>query len=106
MKNSINELVEYNQNNVLREFAKRIGVAPKQIVERNKGACITDIRHLYCKLRYDMHGLTYTATGREIGRSHSTVKYGVERINNLLRYNDKIIVELWNRVRNIPELYL
>ena len=106
MKNNINELLEHTKNSVMSEFAKRIGVEPKQIIERNKGTHITDIRHLYCKLRYDMHDLTYTATGREIGRSHSTVKYGVERINSLLRYNDKIIVELWNKVKNIPELYL
>ena len=106
MKQSKNEPLESNENKVMREFAKRLEVTPMQIMQPNKSAHICDIRHLYCKLRHDWHGLSYSATGREIGRVHATVKYGVRRINKLLLMNDKKILKMWNRVKDISGLYL
>ena len=97
---------DYSENRVLNEFAKRLDVTPMQIIQHNKSSHICDIRHLYCKLRHDRHGETYSATGREIGRAHATVKYGVSRINDLLDMNDKKIVAMWNRVRDISGFYL
>ena len=89
------------ENRVMNEFAMRLNITPMQIIEHNKSAHISDIRQLYCKLRHDWHGVTYSATGREIGRAHATVKYSVMRINELLYLNDKKTVEMWNRVRDI-----
>ena len=106
MKQSNNELLERHYNKVMNEFAKRLNVTPIQIMEPNKSSHICDVRHLYCKLRHDRHGVTYSATGREIGRAHSTVKYSVKRINDLLLMNDKRILKMWSRVRDISELYI
>ena len=106
MKQTNNELLERNDNRVLSEFAKRLDVTPMQIMEHNKEPHICDVRHLYCKLRHDWHGLTYSETGREIGRCHGTVKYGVRRINDLLLMNNNKILKMWNKVRDISGLYL
>ena len=103
MINMKNELHKGIENRVMNEFAMRLNITPMQIMEHNKSAHISDIRHLYCKLRHDRHGITYSATGREIGRVHATVKYGVTRINKLLCMNDKRMVAMWNRVRDISE---
>jgi chromosomal replication initiation ATPase DnaA len=94
------------ENRVMHEFAKRLNVTPMQIIQHDKSAHISDIRHLYCKLRHDRHGVNYSATGREIGRAHATVKYAVKRINDLLNMNDKKTVEKWNKIRNISGYYL
>ena len=106
MKQSNNELLERTENKVMDEFARRLDVTPLQIKEPNKSSHICDVRHLYCKLRHDWHGVNYSATGREIGRAHTTVKYGVKRINKLLMKNDKKILKMWNRVRDISGLYV
>lgn len=100
-----NTLLELSENKVLCEFAKQLNVTPMQIVAPNKTSRITDIRHLYCKLRYEKHGLTYLETGSEIGRHHATVRYGIMRINNLIRFNDQRITAMWNRVKDIPGFY-
>ncbi len=106
MKNIKNVLLEHTENKVMIEFAMQFNITPMQIIEPNKSSQISDIRHLYCKLRHDWHGVNYSATGREIGRSHATVKYGVMRINELLKLNDKKIVSMWSRVKNISGFYM
>ena len=90
-----------NENRVMNEYAMRLNITPMEIIQYNNRAHISDIRHLYCKLRHDRHGVTYSETGREIGRAHATVKYAVMRINDLLNMNDKKIMKMWNRVRYI-----
>ena len=92
------------EEKVMHEFTKRLKITPKQIMEHNKEPLISDIRYLYCKLRYDMHGVTFKTVGLELGRSYSTVWYGVHRINDLLDRNDEIILDLWNKVKDIGEL--
>ena len=93
------------ENKVLIVFANRLGVTPMQIIAKNKSSHITDIRHLYCKLRYEMHGETYLKTGQEINRTYTPVRSGVMRINNLIYTNDKKIVAMWNRVKDIPGFF-
>ena len=106
MKTIKNETHERTESKVMNEYAKRFNVNSMQIIEQNKSAHICSIRHLYCKLRHDKHGLSYSATGREIGRCHSTVKYAVTRINKLLLINNKTMMAMWNKVRDISESYL
>ena len=106
MKKTENELLMGYGNRVMNEFAMRLNITPMQIIQQNKSGHISDIRQLYCKLRHDRHGLTYSATGREIGRVHATVKYGVMRINELLHMNDKNILAMWNKVRDISGYHL
>lgn len=106
MKNSINKPLGHTENSVLNEYAKRLQVTPMQIVNHNKSSEISDIRQLYCKLRHDCHGVSYSAIGREIGRGHTTVKCGVMRINDMLAINDNKIVALWSRVKDILAHYV
>ena len=105
MKETKIQTLEVTENKVLIEFANRLGVTPMQIVEKNKSSHITDIRYLYCKLRYEMHGATYLKTGQEICRAYTPVRSGVIRINNLIYSNDKKIVAMWNKVKDIPAYY-
>lgn len=105
MKETINQPLESTENKVLIEFAKLMGVTPTQIKAKNKIRHMSDIRHLYCKLRYEMHSVTYSATGREIDRHAATVRYGVMRINNMLLLNDSKTVAMWNRIKDIPGFY-
>ena len=97
------ELQESNENRIINEFAKRLQISPLQLIEQNKNRRISDARQLYCKLRYDRHGLSYKELGHELDRAHTTVRYGVLRINNLL-LNDKRILTMWNMVKDISEL--
>ena len=98
-------LVKNNENRVLNEFAKRLKVTPKQILEHNKTPYFSEIRQLYCKLRSEMHGISYSETAREIGRTHTSVINGVKRINDLLFWKDRNIVKMWNRVKDTPGMY-
>ena len=84
MKETNNKTLERTENKVLIEFAKLMGVTPTQIKAKNKIRQMSDMRHLYCKLRYEMHSVTYSAIGREIDRQAATVRYGVMRITPLL----------------------
>ena len=98
IRNTLHELFE---NKVLCEFAKLFNTTPMELIEANKSSRITEIRHLYCKLRYENHGLTHLETGREIGRHYTTVQYGIVRINDLIDLNDQRIVAMWDRVKDI-----
>ena len=106
MKAITEELLVNSENKVLIEFAKPLGVSPMQIIEQNRKSSITDIRHLYCTLRRQCHGATYSDTALEISRSPATVKYAVARITDLLRMGDKKITALWDKVKDIPGFYL
>ena len=105
MENIKNKLHEPTDNKVMIQFAKRFGISPMQIISQDKCSHISDIRHLYCKLRYECHDLTYAEIGHEISRSITAVYYGVNRINDLLRAKNKKIVTMWKRVKNIGDLY-
>lgn len=106
MQKLIYQLVNDTENKVLMEFAKLFNVTPTEITEQNKNRHLSDIRHLYCKLRYEMHGASYSTIAREIDRTHTTVKYGIMRVNNLIHVNEKKIVTMWNRAKNIMGYYL
>ena len=106
MKNTTINLHAGSRNSVLHEFAKRLDITPMEIIQQNKKSEISDVRHLYYKLRYDRHGVSFSALGRELGRDPSTVRYGVRRIENLLSLQDERIVELWHKVRDISEMAL
>ena len=97
--------LEISQNKVIDEFAKRLEVTPMQIIERNTKSSISDIRHLYCALRYQCHGATYSDIASEIDRSPATVMYAVRRITDLLNMGDKKITALWRKVKDIPGYY-
>jgi chromosomal replication initiation ATPase DnaA len=100
------ELNEEFEKKIITEFARLLGVTPTQIIAKNRCQHITDVRHLYCKLRCEMHGVNYSLTGREIGRTYRTVERGINRINGLLYINDPIVVPMWNMVKNNPLLYV
>ena len=89
------------QNVVMGEFARRMAVSPMEIIARNKSAQISEIRHLYCKLRHDAHGVSCSEIAREIGRTFDTVKYGVNRINDMLLIGDQRVMEMWDGVKDI-----
>jgi hypothetical protein len=92
MEYIIYELLNTTENKVLIEFAKLFNVTPAQIIEQNKNRHLSDIRHLYCKLRHEMHGANYSTIAREINRTHTTVRYGIMRVNDLIYVNEKKIV--------------
>ena len=94
------------EKRVMHEFARRLGVTPKEIIEHNKKPHISEIRQLYCKLRNEMHGISYSATAREIERTHTAVIKGVKRINDLLYLKDEKVVKMWNKVKDISVLYI
>ena len=106
MIKSTNELQKESENKVIIDFAKQFNVTPMQIIQQNKRPQISDIRHLYCKLRCEKHGVSYSATAREIGRSHTAVRYAVKRINNMLCKNDEKIVAMWEKVKDVPGYYI
>ena len=94
------------ENKVMCEFVKFFDITPMQIVSKNKSSTISEIRYLYCKLRYENHGLTYSEVAREVDRKPATVRYGVNRINELLSYGDKRIITMWNRIKDISGFYM
>ena len=106
MKQAKRILLERSEKSIMKEFAMRLNVTPKQIMEHNKSSQICHIRYLYCKLRHEIHGVSYSATGREIGRDNTTVRYGILRINNLLSKNDPKMMEIWNTVKDISATYI
>jgi chromosomal replication initiation ATPase DnaA len=105
MENLKTELFDTNENKVLIEFAKLLNVTPIQIIAKNKIRHICDIRQLYCKLRYEVHGATYLEIAHEIDRDLTTVRKGLMRINNLLDVDNTKIVTMWNRVKDTPGFY-
>ena len=75
-----------------------------EIITHDKSSKISDIRHLYCKLRHDRHGISYTEIAKEIGRTHTAVSYGIARINDLLGIDDIKITRMWNSASTINGL--
>lgn len=105
MEKTNNELLEQNENKVMREFAKLFNIIPMQIIAHNKSPEISDYRQLYCKLRYENHGLSFNQIAREIGRTSSTVRYSVKHINELINVGNEDIVRKWNKVKDISGFY-
>ena len=103
LETAIVELLIKTENSVLHEFAKKMGVTPRQILEHNKSDHICDIRHLYCYLRCNVHKESFSAVGLEINRSHTAVSKGVKRIENLFELKYKDIEVKWSKVKNISE---
>lgn len=101
LESVIIELLIKDKDSKLHEFAKKIGVTPREILEKNKSEYITDVRHLYCYLRCEIDGETYSKVGKEIYRSHNAVSKGVKRIIFLLSKNYTKIEDMWDKVKCI-----
>lgn len=93
------------EEKIMIDFTTLLGVTPMEMIAKDKTMRITIIRHLYCKLRYEMHGKTYATIAQEIDRSRKAVSDGIKRVNDLL-FTKEITVELmWNKVKCIPCAY-
>ena len=103
------KLLEAIEHKALNEFAELLGVTPEEIIAKDTRSHISDIRHLYCKLRHEKHDVNYSKIGREINRTHTAARHAVFRIDDLFSIKDVKIEAMWNRVKNIParsfELY-
>ena len=99
------EFLVCKENKVLHEFAKLFNLSPMELISKNKSSKICGIRQLYCKLRYEVHGQSSIEIANEIGRAPSTVRRGVECINNLIYIGDKETIRKWNKVKNIKKSY-
>ena len=100
------ELLINRENKVLCELSRRFDVTPTQLISKDTSWYLCEIRYIYYKLRYENHGLSYAEIAREIGRSHGAVRYGVNKINGLLRLNDTKATEMWKRAKDIPGYYM
>ena len=94
-----------SENQILIEYANLANATPMQIIEQNRTARITEIRHTYCLLRRDRHGATFAQIGKEINRTPETVQHAVIRIRILLKFKDERVTKLWNKVKDIPGNY-
>ena len=106
MQNMDNKLIIMAQNDVLVELAKLFNVSPAQIIREGKDTRICDIRHIYCKLRHEMHGVSFTEIANEIGRTHAGVSYAIARINGLLGIDDIKISNMWNSAKKINGAFI
>ena len=106
MDKSSNTIFADNENKVLKEFAKQLKITPMQIIGKENSRKISDMRQLYCKLRYDMHGLTLIELAQEIDRDPTTVRYSIMCINDLLAMKERRIVAMWKKVKNIPGYFV
>ena len=103
-----NDPSEYIDKTVLKEFAKRLGVTTEIILEHNKRTDVAEYRHLYCKLRREMHDEKFSIIARELDRSHTAVRRGFDKINDLFYMGDEVTLERWNKVKDIsciPTIY-
>lgn len=95
--------VEKKYKRILNEFTNRLNLTSVDLIEPDKSEIMCEIRHLYCKLRCENHGATLTKVSSEIKRDRTTLGRGLKRINNLLFYEDKRVVAIWELVKNIPK---
>ena len=107
------EIVQYDEletteNKIMQEFANRLGFTTQQILEPNKKTHMAELRHLYCKLRSENHSESFSVIARELGRSHTAVRRGFDKINDLFYMGDEVTLERWNKVKDIsciPTIY-
>ena len=103
-KNNI-KVATRSWESILNDFANSLNIDSIQIIEQNKKNDISDIRKLYCKLRYEVHMVSYQKIGNEIDRVHTTIMHAVSTINCSLELNAPTVVEMWNKVKDIPGEY-
>ena len=90
------------EEKIMIDFTKLLGVTPTEIIAKDRTMSISVIRHLYCKLRYEMHRVNYATIAKEIGRSPNGVSKGVDRVNDLLFTKETNVESMWNKVKCIP----
>lgn len=93
------------EEKIMLEFTTLLGVTPTEIISKDRTMRISVIRNLYCKLRYEMHGVNYATIAKEIGRSPNGVSKGVDRVNDLLFTKETNVESMWNKVKCIPCAY-
>lgn len=73
-----------NLNKIIRVVADRLGVKPSEITSRDGRKHITEARQIVCWVAI-AQGITSVATGRAIGRDHSTALHGVDKVTQTAR---------------------
>ena len=95
--------VEKKYKRILNEFTEILDITPADLIKPDKSEIMCEIRHLYCKLRCENHEETLTKVSTEIKRDRTTLGRGLKRINNLLFFEDKRVVAMWELVKDIPK---
>lgn len=86
---------------MITEFAKAVGMPEQQILGRSREDNLADARHLYWKLLKEKRNYSLSTIGRLNDRTHATIKSGIEKVNGMLAIGDKVITEMWDKVKNI-----
>ena len=88
---------------MIHKFAEITGVTVEEIKSRKRTPEIAEARFVYWKLRFEKHGYSYSAIGRETNRTHATVAHGVRRANDLISMRDRRTIKIWELIKDIEE---
>lgn len=86
---------------MITEIEKRLNISADEILGNNRKMDVSIVRQLYWKLLKEKKGFSYSEIARLNGRDHSTIVYGIKRVNGFLEMRDKETIDLWNKIKDI-----
>lgn len=85
---------------MIAEFCDILDVNEHDILGRSRSNEISIIRHIYFWLMYKS-GYNYSEIGRLSGRSHATIMYSVQAVNNALEVTDRNVLDILDKVKHL-----
>lgn len=86
---------------MITDFAKLVKISEDDILGRKRDSEISDARHLYWYFLKEKAGFSLSEIARMNDRNHSTVHYGINRMNDLISNGDIRICSWWKKVRDM-----
>lgn len=86
---------------MITEFSARVGIPVSEILGRGRVQPVNDARHLYWKLLRDRRGFSYTQLAKLNERTPASILHGVKTANDKLSVGDKVVCEMWDKVKDI-----
>lgn len=76
------------------------GLYEKGIRDRRRHQTLAEHRQIFFKIARDM-GYSYSYLSSFVGYDHSTAIYSVRKVEQMLKMNDRIAVEIYQQVKDI-----
>jgi chromosomal replication initiator protein len=84
--------------NFLASVATHHSVTVQRILSPSREQLLVEIRQCVWYILYEREKKNYSRIGRQFGRDHATVLYGVKKIHNLIGIGDRQITDLMNTI--------
>ena len=91
---------EFEENYLVSNLIKHLDTTHDEFYSKSQRQHLNIKRQAVCKYLREVNGLTYMKIADIVGVKHPAVFKAIQRINDLIKINDKLAINTWDKIKD------